>query len=157
MKKIIALFIMLISAFSFSSCMTTKESWRALQPVENIEQIYLYYTDVSLPPERVEYYPEPLAIMSATNFNAFIKETEKLTFTATIMFPFPAPAPASGIHAYFVKIEYADDSHDIVSSGIRHAYSSHDDSFSTSNLYTQCDYDTWITIIQTYFQISIKK
>ena len=78
MKKIIALFIMLISAFSFSSCITTKESWRALQPVENIEQIYLYYTDVSLSPEQVEYYPEPLAIMSATNFNALFTRLDDI-------------------------------------------------------------------------------
>ena len=150
MKKLLSLLIAVVSMFAFSGCLRFEDSFVASQSVEQVSYINVYYLE-----ERqyeLEGFPEPIETLEETEFEPLIQDIEELTYAIAILLIAPAPSPDFSYDGYVVEIKYKDGGYDLVSSGIREAFSA-DGELIESEFQTICEEELWLSTLQKYVDI----
>lgn len=160
-RKITALFVALMLTFSLTGCVFIP-SWKQVDvrhDTSEIVSVELYNLTVSYMGrfhgredciDQMEEELDPIDTLDAENYDDFVKDLEKLTFTDHLILVLAAMDPAYYYRGYTVKITYENGDYDILSP--------------TGQLYDSgekyiedgwnCDEDKWNSFIEKYFAVN---
>lgn len=159
-RKITVLLISLLLILSLTGCVFIP-SWKQIDvrhDASEIVSVELYNLTVSYMGrfhgredciDQMEEELDPIDTLDAENYDDFVKDLEKLTFTDHLILVLAAMDPAYYYRGYTVKITYENGDYDILSpvgqlydSGERYI----EDSWS-------CDEDKWNAFIEKHFAV----
>lgn len=160
-RKITVLFVSLMLMVSLTGCVFIP-SWKQIDVRHDASEIVsvelydlrqrsyvgrFYGWDENI--DQMEEELDPIDALDAENYDDFVKDLEKLTFTDHLFLILAPMDPDYNYHGYTVKITYSNGDYDILSHACQ-LYDSGEDDRETN---WSCDEDKWNTFIEKYFAV----